>query len=232
MRVVLPCLAVVLAVGGALGVPGSDVRAQGGGSIEAEVKYGGGPPAPKKLKVNKDTEKCGSEVVAEDLVVSPNKGVANVIVSVPGVAPSAPRKGVLDQQGCRFVPHVLVMTPGELEVRNSDDILHDFHTYSTANPSVNKPQPRFLKSMTQKLEKPEIVKVTCDVHPWMLGWVGVVPTAAAGVTDQNGTVRIDNVPPGKYTVEAWHETLGRQSREVDVRAGQVTPVSFEMKARP
>ncbi len=81
------------------------------------------------------------------------------------------------------------MQPGELEVKNSDDILHNIHTYSTANPSINKAQPKFKKLMTEKLEKPEFVKVTCDVHSWMLGWVAVVP-GIAGATDNNGVVKL------------------------------------------
>ena len=84
--------------------------------------------------------------------------------------------------------------------------------------------------MTEKLEKPEFVKVTCDVHSWMLGWVAVVP-GLAGVTDKDGVVKIENVPAGKQKVEVWHETLGKQEKEVEVKAGAVTKVSFEMKGK-
>src|SRR4029434_7515278 len=70
-------------------------------------------------------------------------------------------KGTVDQHGCKFVPHVTAMTPGELDLKNSDDILHNIHTYSTANPSINKAQPKFKKVMTEKFEKPEIIKLTC-----------------------------------------------------------------------
>jgi len=122
------------------------------------------------------------------------------------------------------------MQPGEIEVKNSDDILHNLHTYSTANPSINKAQPKFKKTMTEKLEKPEFVKVTCDVHSWMLGWVAVVPGVAA-VTDKDGVAKLENVPAGKQKIEVWHETLGKQEKEVDVKAGAVTKVSFEMKGK-
>jgi hypothetical protein len=203
--------------------------AQGGGTIEADVKYNGAPQV-EKLKVNKDTEKCGTEAVIEKVMVGGNKGLANAVVSVPGAKGATAAKAVLDQHGCKFVPHVLVMQPGELEVKNSDDILHNLHTYSTANPSINKAQPKFKKTMTEKLEKPEIVKVTCDVHSWMLGWVAVVP-GPAGVTDKDGVVKIENVPAGKQKVEVWHETLGKMEKEVDVKAGAVTKVSFEMKGK-
>jgi plastocyanin len=203
--------------------------AQGGGTIEAEVKYNGAPQV-EKLKVNKDTEKCGTEAVIEKVVVGGNKGLANAVVSAPGAKGATKTKAVLDQKGCKFTPHVLAMQPGELEIKNSDDILHNIHTYSTANPSINKAQPKFKKTMTEKLEKPEFVKVTCDVHSWMLGWVAVLP-GVAGVTDANGVAKIENVPAGKQKIEVWHETLGKQEREVEVKAGQVTKVSFEMKGK-
>jgi len=203
--------------------------AQGGGTIEADVKYNGAAQV-EKLKVNKDTEKCGTEAVIEKVVVGGNKGLANAVVSVPGAKGATKAKAVLDQHGCKFVPHVVVMQPGELEIKNSDDILHNLHTYSTANPSINKAQPKFKKTMTEKLEKPEFVKITCDVHSWMLGWVAVVP-GLAGVTDKDGVTKIENVPAGKQKIEVWHETLGKQEKEVDVKAGQVTKVSFEMKGK-
>ncbi len=201
--------------------------AQGGGTVEVEVKYNGAPVV-EKLKVNKDTQKCGTEAVIEKVVVGPNKGLANAVVSVPGAKGGKAVKATVDQNGCKFVPHVTVMAPGELELKNSDDILHNIHTYSTANPSINKVQPKFKKVMTEKFEKPEIVKLTCDVHSWMLGWLAVTPGPAA-VTDANGVAKLENVPAGKQKIEVWHETLGKQDKEVEVKAGQPTKVSFEMK---
>jgi plastocyanin len=203
--------------------------AQGGGSIEAEVKYSG-PAQVEKMKVNKDTEKCGTEAVVEKVVVGGNKGLANAVVSLPEAkgTPTA-KKVTVDQHGCKFVPHVTATTPGEVEFKNSDDILHNLHTYSTANPSINKAQPKFKKVMGEKFEKPEIIKITCDVHSWMLGWIAVMPNPFFGVTDGNGVTKIENVPPGKYKVQAWHETLGKQEKDVEVKAGQTAKVAFEMK---
>jgi len=204
--------------------------AQGGGTIEATVTYAGAPVV-EKLKVNKDTEKCGTEAIIEKIVVGANKGLANAVVSVPGAKGGKPAavKTTVDQHGCKFVPHVTAMMPGEMDLKNSDDILHNIHTYSTANPSINKAQPKFKKVMAEKFEKPEMIKLTCDVHSWMLGWLAVMPNPFFGVTDGNGVAKIDNVPAGKYTVEVWHEMLGKQSKDVEVKAGQVTKVAIEMK---
>ncbi len=229
MRTVLGALAVLaaaLAATAFIGLPGP-AGAQGGGTIEAEVKYSG-QPMVEKLKVNKDTEKCGTEAVIEKVAVGGNKGLANAVVSVPSAKGGKAVKAVVDQHGCKFVPHVSVMAPGEIEIKNSDDILHNLHTYSTANPPINKAQPKFKKTMTEKFEKPEVIKLTCDVHSWMLGWVAVTPGPAA-VTDKDGVAKIADVPAGKYKVEVWHETLGKQEKEVEVKAGQTTKVSFEMK---
>src|SRR5882762_7782883 len=228
-KVIGAFLAIALVVGvAAVAHRPGPAGAQGGGTIEAAVTYAGAP-AVEKLKVNKDTEKCGTEAVIEKVVVGGNKGLANAVVSVPGAkGVGKATKATIDQHGCKFVPHVVAMNPGDLELKNSDDILHNIHTYSTANPSINKAQPKFKKVMTEKLEKPEYVKVTCDVHSWMLGWVAVVPGVAAA-TDANGVAKLENVPAGKQKIEVWHETLGKQEKEVDVKAGAVTKVSFEMK---
>src|SRR5206468_8730992 len=231
-KVIGAFLAIALVAGVAVvGHGPGPAGAQGGGTIEAAVTYAGAAVV-EKLKVNKDTEKCGTEAVIEKVVVGANKGLANAVVSVPGAKGGGAKavKTTVDQHGCKFVPHVTVMTPGELELKNSDDILHNIHTYSTANPSINKAQPKFKKVMTEKFEKPEIIKLTCDVHSWMQGWVAVVPGIAA-VTDGNGVAKLENVPAGKQKIEVWHETLGKQDKDVDVKAGQTTKVTFEMKGK-
>jgi plastocyanin len=203
--------------------------AQGGGAVEVEVKYNG-PAQVDTVKVNKDVEQCGQEKKIEKVAVGSNKGLANAVASVAGAKGAATgKKATLDQKGCEFKPHVVAMTPGEIDILNSDGILHNIHTFSTANPPINKAQPKFKKTMTEKFEKPEIVKVQCDVHSWMLGWVAVLPSPHFAVTDGNGVAKIENVPAGKQTIEVWHETLGKQTKEVDVKAGQTTKVSVEMK---
>jgi hypothetical protein len=202
--------------------------AQGGGTIEVEVKYNGAAQV-ETLKINKDTEQCGKEVKKEKVAVGANKGLANAVASIAGAKGAATaKKASLDQKGCAFHPHVVGMTTGEIDILNSDGILHNLHTYSTANPSVNKAQPKFKKTMTEKFEKPEFIKVTCDVHSWMEGWVAVFPHPFFGVTDANGVAKIENAPAGKQTIEVWHATLGKATKEVDVKPGATTKVTIEM----
>jgi plastocyanin len=229
MRNVLTAAIAIASLSGAALWFAGTAGAQGGGTIEAEVKYNGAPVI-EKIKVNKDTAQCGTEAVVEKVAVGGNKGLAYAVVSVPGAKGATKTKAVIDQKGCKFIPRVVAMQPGEIEIKNSDGILHNIHTYSTANPAINKAQPKFKKTMTEKLEKPEVVKFTCDVHSWMLGWVAVTP-GPAGVTDANGVAKVEGVPPGKHKVEVWHETLGKQEKDVEVKAGQTTKVSFEMKGK-
>ncbi len=225
-------IGIALALAAAFGLLGGlppRATAQGGGTIEAEVKYGGAPQV-ETIKVNKDVEQCGKEKKIEKVAVGPNKGLANAVVSVADAkGPTTGKPVSLDQKGCEFHPHVLGMTPGEIDVLNSDGILHNIHTFSTANPTLNKAQPKFKKVMKEKFEKPEIIRVQCDVHSWMQGWIAVMPNPYFGVTDDKGATKIENVPAGKHKIEVWHPVLGKQSKDVDVKAGQVTKVAFELK---
>ncbi|MBM4439906.1 MAG: hypothetical protein FJ027_05775 [Candidatus Rokubacteria bacterium] len=229
MRKAIAGLAVValVATAGWVAFPRA-VDAQGGGTVEVEVKYNG-PAQVETIKVNKDTEQCGKEAKLEKVVVGGNKGLANAVASIVG-AKGQPtgKKAVMDQKGCKFIPHVVATTPGEVDILNSDGILHNVHTYSTANPAINKAQPKFKKVMTEKFEKPEFIKVTCDVHSWMLGWIAVMPHPYFGVTNESGVAKIENAPAGKQKVEVWHETLGKVTKDVDVKPGATTKVTIEM----
>lgn len=223
-------VAVVLVGGGS-----TIVIAQGAGSIVGEVRFSGTPPPAKPLKVNKDTQVCGTDKASEGLVVGANKGIKHAVVSLRGArgpAPKPAQKPALDQKGCQFAPHVIVVPAGaEVDILNSDGILHNVHTYSSANAPFNKAQPKFKKVMTEKFDKPEIIRVQCDVHGWMLAWIVVGEHGAYAVTDETGAFKIDNVAPGKHNVEVWHETLGKLSQAVDVKAGAPTRVTFEMSKK-
>jgi hypothetical protein len=105
--------------------------------------------------------------------------------------------------------------------------LHNLHTYSDVNPTINRAQPKFKKVMEVSFDKPEIIKVTCDVHSWMKGWIVVLPHPYFGVTDAKGVTRIDGVPAGTHTVEIWHETLGKRTKDVAVKKGESVQVVFE-----
>jgi hypothetical protein len=208
----------------------SRAGAQGGGSIVGEVKVLGTPPAPRVISVSKDSEVCGHEKKLVEVAVGPGNGLADAVVSVADAQGASPaRKAVLDQRGCEFHPDVLVMRPGELDILNSDGVLHNIHSFSTVNPPFNKAQPRFKKEMTEEIEYPEIIKVQCDVHSWMHGWLFVTRNPAA-LTDPRGAFKLEDVPAGKHRVQVWHPVLGAQSKEVEVKPGQSVAVVFELAA--
>ena len=227
--IIASVVAVAAATTGIIVTGGLPAGAQGGGTITGEIKLAGAAPAPKVVKVNKDNEVCGQEKKVAEVQVGPNGGVGSTIVSVSGAkGAKAAAPAVLDQKGCEFRPTVLVMAPGEVKILNSDGVLHNIHTFSTANPPINKAQPKFKKEMVEKFAKPELIKVQCDAHSWMLGWI-YVTEAPAAVSDGNGAFKIENVPAGKHKVEVTHPVLGKQTKEVEVKAGQETKVAFELK---
>lgn len=216
-----------------------DARAQaggpleGGGTIEVQVRYDG-EPVVKTIRINKDVEQCGNERRIEKIVVGADQGLSEAVVSVadlgsgPAVKPA--EKPVLDQAGCEFHPRVLAMMPGELDILNSDGILHNIHTFSSTNSPINKAQPKFKKVMTETFSEPEIIRVQCDVHGWMEGWIVVIAHSYFGVTGEGGVVRIEHVPAGKRKVEVWHPELGSRSKAVEVKRGGTAKVVFEFTA--
>jgi plastocyanin len=214
------------------------VAVSNGGAIVGAVKYAGDPPPPEKITVTKDEKVCGSEPkVSEALVVGPDKGIQNVVVSLTdiqkGKALQKPAQNpVLDQKNCEYHPHAQIFPAGAtLDITNSDDVLHNVKTASVANPPVNIAQPKFKKKISQVFAKPEVIKVQCDVHGWMRAVLVSAEHPYYALTDAHGSYRIADVPPGKYTLKVWHETLGEQTKEVTVTAKEDTQAAFELKGK-
>jgi len=213
---------------------GASLASAAGGTISGTVKYEGTAPAPKAVEVTKDKEVCGlHQHFQEDLIVGSDGGIANAVVIVKGAKGDAkPGDVTFDQKGCDYVPHVLAFPAGStVKIVNSDGILHNIHTYSTANPSFNMAQPKFKKVIEQKVEKPEVIKVTCDAHGWMHGWWVATDTPYFAVTDDKGNYSIPNVPAGDYTVEVWQEKLGTQDQKASVKDGGTAATNFTMKPK-
>jgi plastocyanin len=205
-----------------------------GGTISGTVKYDGAPPTPKPVEVTKDKDVCGLvKHVNEDLLVDSGGGIANAVVIVKGAKGDLkPTSVTFDQKGCRYDPHVLAFPAGStVKIMNDDGILHNIHTYSTVNPSFNAAQPKFKKEMDKVIDKPEVIKVTCDAHGWMHGWWVSTDTPYYAVTDDKGNYTIANVPPGSYTVEVWQEKLGTDDQKADVKDGAAANVNFTLKPK-
>jgi len=193
-----------------------------------------GAVAPKKVPVTIDQYVCGKEKPAEDLVVGPQGGVKNVVVWLqtppPGATwPTAPVKVEMDQKGCTFVPRVvLVPAGGTVEFLNSDRLLHNLHSASRENPTFNRTQPRG-RVIPVTFSKPEFVQVNCDLHSWMRAWVVVADHPYYALSNDAGEFVLANVPPGKYVLQIWQETLGIMSRDVTVGTDDAR-VTVELKA--
>jgi len=189
---------------------------------------------PKKLPVTIDQYVCGKEKVGEDLAVGPQGGVKNVVVWLqtppPGATwPSAPVKVEMDQKSCTFAPRVvLVPAGGTVEFLNSDRLLHNLHSASRENPTFNRTQPRG-RVIPVTFSKPEFVQVNCDLHSWMRAWVVVADHPYYALSNDAGEFVLPNVPPGKYVLQIWQETLGITSRDVTVGADDAR-VTVELKA--
>ncbi len=211
------------------------VEVKDGGIIQGTTRYEDTPPARQKPEAAKDREACGKADVSDDLIVGSDKGIANVVVMLTNVKKGKKwpvAKPTLHQKGCDFQPHVLVIPSGvEVEIRNDDGILHNVHTFSTKNPRLNRDQPRFRKVMTAKFDEPEIIKVTCDKHNWMLGWFVVNAGPYVAVTDEQGHYEIRDIPAGSYRVEIWHEKLGKETMDVTVRGGETVTLDLNLKGK-
>jgi len=209
----------------------------GAGTIAGKVTFAGKPPAPRPITITKDETVCGrTPLMDESLVVGAAGGVKNALVRIldaSGAPPMpAPTPNIsIDQIGCRFVPRVRIVPVGApIDIVNSDGILHNIHTWSKDNPSFNRAQPKFKKVLTETFRKPEIFRISCDVHSWMNGWVIVAADAYNVLTDESGAYTLKDVPAGTYTVEFWHEKLGHQTESVTVPATGSATVDLSFKA--
>jgi plastocyanin len=204
-----------------------------GGKLSGTVKYDGAAPAAKKVEVTKDPEVCGKEKTSPDLLVGADGGIANAVVTVKvakGKALDVSKPISFDQKQCEYHPHVLVVPAGAtVEVLNSDGILHNIHTFGTANPPQNMAQPKFKPKIQVKVEKPEMVNVKCDVHGWMSAYWDVTDNPYVAVTDDKGAFTIADIPAGDYDVEVWQEKLGKKADKVSIKAGEETKAAWSMK---
>lgn len=212
--------------------------AQQGGTISGHVKLTGTPPANARIPMGADpnclTINAGKRVAQETVVRAADGSLANVFISLKG--PFANTAGgpaaVIDQRGCTYHPRIQGARVGQtLEVRNSDQTLHNIHSLSTKGNNFNTGQPQAGMVFKYQLKSEEVMlHVKCDVHPWMTGYIGVVNHPYYAVTDGAGAFTIANVPAGKQTIQVWHEKYGLLTQVVDVKAGATSNVDFAYAA--
>ena len=208
------------------------------GGIAGVVTFYGQAPARQPINMDSDPY-CTQQPrnTTEAVVVGDGSGLQNVFVYVKDglgnrVFPVPSTAVVLDQKGCRYTPHVLGIQVGQiLEILSSDNTLHNVHAMPEQNREFNKAhQLAGIKHMHVFSTKEVMVPFKCDVHKWMNAYVGVVDHPFHAVTAGNGRFELKGLPPGTYTVEAWHETLGTQTQMVTVGEKQTSDVSFTFKS--
>ena len=205
------------------------------GVVSGKISFTGTAQAARKIDMGADPVCAGSgeNIQTEDVVVNSNATLKNVFVYVKdglsGKTFETPKTSVaLDQKGCHYAPHVLgIQVNQPLDIVNSDSTLHNVHGIPTQSKEFNLGMPIQGMKLSRKFDKPEVmVKFKCDVHPWMHAYIGVVDHPFFGVTNDQGSFEIKDLPPGKYTLEAWHEKYGTQTKEITVDESGSQSVDF------
>jgi plastocyanin len=209
------------------------------GSVVGRVRLEGLKPEPARTNMSSDPT-CAKQhpgaVIAEDFVVGSEGALENVVVFISdgmnGKSFDVPAEAaVIEQKGCVYKPHVVAMRADQkLRIVNSDNTLHNIHPVPTNNREWNKAQPAG-STMEETFAREEIaIPVKCNVHPWMRSYIAVFKHPYFAVTGKGGSFDLRNLPPGEYTVKAWHEKLGMMPQKITVAAGEAKKVEFVFKA--
>ena len=229
----LSAVLIALPVSSMAAYEGGDVK--DGGTISGTVKFKGTAPAPKKLDVSKDKEVCGKTPLTDESLIVSNGNLVNAVVTITDISKGKKMevgKFTLDQQGCRYHPHVLAFPAGStVTIVNPDGILHNIHSFSKVNTAFNMAQPKFKKPWMLRSISPRPSR--CDAMftaGWRGGWLRPQIRILL-VTDNSGSFKLTDVPPGTYTVEVWQQKLGKTTQKVTVKAKEDAKVNFEMAGK-
>jgi plastocyanin len=210
------------------------------GAIKGHIRVNGKLPGNPVIRMGMDpmcaTLNAGKRPVQEIVAAMADGSLANVFVSLQGSFPASPVPSepvTIDQRACVYVPRVVGARVGQtLQVRNSDELLHNVHSASAHGNDFNISQPKAGIAHRLSLKSAEtMLRITCDVHRWMTAFVGVVSHPYFATTGGAGTYAIDNVPAGTHTIQAWHEHYGVVTQTVRVTAGSTSTADFAYPAR-
>ena len=220
---------------------GKAVDAATAGSVSGTIKFEGTPP--KMRPINMAAEPSCAKIhttpaTTEDVVVGNGEALQNVVVYLKGdfsqySLPPASTPAMLDQRGCQYSPHVVALQVGQaLNVTNSDTTTHNIHPVPMNNREWNQSQPPGAAPLNETFAREEMaVPVKCNVHPWMKSYIAVVGNPYFQVTGADGKFTLKNVPPGTYTLTAWHESLGSMDQMVTVGASE-NKAGIEIEFKP
>jgi plastocyanin len=210
------------------------------GDVTGTVTLTGPAPKNEPIRMNADpvcVKEAKGPQMQETFVVGADGKLGNVFVYVKdglgNYVYDPPAAGAtLDQQGCRYTPHVFGVRVGQpIEIVNSDPTLHNIHAMPKGNPEFNNGQPIQGMKMTHAFKAKEVmVPFKCDVHGWMNAYVGVLDHPYFAVTKDDGAFELKGLPPGTYTIEAWHEKLGATTQSVTLGAKETKDITFTFDA--
>lgn len=235
------------AIAGLLAVSPAMAEEMGGGAVEGKVSLEGEAPEPQPVEMVEANlmgvrqSECAAlhegQVMNNTVEVGEDGGLKNVFVYVKsGLAedaewPMPEEAAVLDQHGCVFVPHVLGVRAGQtVEIKNSDPLVHNVRSFAEKNRPFNLGTTANT-SREKEFRRPEKeIKIKCDIHKWMTSWIFSMEHPFFATTDENGAFKIEGLPAGEYTLEAWHEVYGTQKQDVTVGEDGVATADFTFEA--
>jgi len=199
-----------------------EAQISSGGTISGTFTYKGPIPEPYVIWPTKDVDVFGKTIPDDRLLISKEGRIKNVVISLDGIKEGKkwPKTSPsLVNQGGRFIPHVqMVRTGAQLEIVNRDPLLHNTHGFQGGRTVFNIGLPTKDQKVKKSLKQAGIIQVMCDVHDWMNGWIVVQNHPYFATTGEDGNYTINDIPPGTYTIMAWHEKLGKKQAQVKVPA--------------
>jgi len=219
---------------------GTRVDAATAGTITGRITFTGQPPKAEVLRMGNDTAcvaTAGPNPQSEAVLVGADGGLKNVFVHIRDNfdeytfdMPAGPV--TMDQKGCVYAPRVFGVRVGQpIEILNSDATVHNVHALPMQNQEFNESQPRQGMRTSKIFTVPEVmVRFKCDFHGWMAAYVGVMAHPFFAVTDASGAFSLTGLPPGTYTIEAWHETFGARTQQVTIAPGGTQTIALAFSA--
>lgn len=212
-----------------------EMAVSGGGGIQGTVSYHGMVPV-KKIIPTKDQAVCGGPRDEPQIMVGPEGRVEGAVVYLKAVTRGKPwgmqaKPPVLDNHSCRFDPPIQIIRAGNIDIHNSDPVLHNTHGFYGRRTAFNVALPEKGMRVTRELPRPGMVRVECDAHGWMLAHVFVADNPYYALTATDGSFTLADVPPGDYTLVVSQHYAGDTETPVTVKAGETTKLSIEMKKK-
>lgn len=198
------------------------------GSISGTITTSAKGAAP--IRVTVDQKVCGNDLPDEAIVVDAQGHLANAVVILTGAKRPIPGEALVTNEKCRFAPRVQIARPnGNMRTTSRDAVLHTTQAQTPDGRTlfnVALPVPGI--NITKPVGGAGIVRLNCNTHPWMRGWI-VVTDEVAAVSGANGRFTIDGVPPGTYEARVWHESLKGAPQKITVVAGKPTEIAFQLR---